>query len=117
MVFLLLSLYLQGIVAHEIRTLWYELESTISLDCKDTGQWTGVSEVSCAIAAVADNVYNFGFVVTEEACMVCRAGGTLAEVGVHEVIINGTLHVHSKEYYIYSYIHTDLNINFEKISP
>ena len=84
-------------MVHEIHTLWYERNSTISLDCNDAGQWTEMSDVSCAIVAAADVVYNFGFVVNEKACMACRAGGTPGDVGVSEVIITGTLHVDSKE--------------------
>ena len=74
--------------------------STISLECKDAGQWTGMSEVNCAIVAAADAVYNVGLVVIEEACMGCRAGGTPGEVDVREVVIDWILHVDSKELYI-----------------
>ena len=56
-----------------------------------------MSEVSCAIVAAADTIYNFCSAVIEEACMVCRAGGMPGGVGVHELVITGTLHVDSKE--------------------
>ena len=82
MIFLLLLLQPQGHMGHEIQTLWYERDSTISLECIDSGRWTRTSKVSCGKIAASDAVYKFGHVVIEEACMVCRAGGAPREVGV-----------------------------------
>ena len=77
---------------------WFERESAVSLECKKADQWAGMTEGSCAVIAANERVYNFGFVVRDHTCVVCRAGGTLSHVDVPETIITGPLYINSKKY-------------------
>ena len=77
----------------------YELASpAVSLDCIKTHVFDGVSKVGCAIFASRMSLYNFGFVLLNETCMICRAGGTPRDPTVMETTIKGTLHVYGKAF-------------------
>ena len=71
----------------------YEHELALSLYCKEPAQWVGMSHISCAVLATAERVYNYGFVVQEETCLICRAAGTMADAEVLEIQISLPLYV------------------------
>ena len=83
----------QNVFAHALSGKMYEHESTISLYCKTGAQWLGISNTSCAVIAISESIYNYGFVVQEETCQVCRAAGTLPEVQDLEILISPPLYV------------------------
>ena len=93
---LLLSIHILQVAAHELNVALFEKESEISLKCKKADRWADVSAVSCSIAAAAEAIYNFGFVIQEEGCMVCRAGGMPGDVNVPEISITGSVYVDCK---------------------
>ena len=76
---------------------WFEWESAVSLEYKEADQWAGVTEGSCAVIAANERVYNFGFVVRDDTCVVCRAGGTLGHADVPETTITGPFYIESKK--------------------
>ena len=71
----------------------YETISPISLHCRGVELGEGVRQRGCAIIAVAESIYNFGFVVQEQTCLVCRAGAMLVDAEYSENPINGPLNV------------------------
>ena len=97
MLCLLLCLVLQEAEAHQLNNGWFERDSAINLKCKEAEQWTTISEVSCVIATAAEKVYNFGTVLHENTCMVCRADGMPADVNVLETPSIGPISVDGKE--------------------
>ena len=78
----------------------YEIETAISLNCKESENWAGMPNVSCAIIATLESIYNFGFVVQEETCMVCRAGRKPRAADVVEISIPGPLYLQDRAYSI-----------------
>ena len=91
---LLLSIHILQVAAHELNTALFEREPDISLKCKKADHWADISVVSCSVAAAAEAIYNFGFVIQEEeGCMVCRAGGMPGDVNVPEISITGSVYV------------------------
>ena len=60
-----------------------------------------MSAVSCAIIAAAETIYNFGFLVEEETCMACRAGGMPRGIDIMEVSFARSAHVDGKKYQIW----------------
>ena len=86
----------QNIFAHALSGKMYEHESTISLNCKTGAQWLGMSNTSCAVIAIAESIYNYGFVVQEETCQVGRAAGTLPEVEDLEILVSPPLYVEGR---------------------
>ena len=99
MLFVLICLVSQ-VAAHRLADQIYEKETTRSLDCKESENWAGMTNVRCAVIAATESIYNIGFVVQEETCMVCRAGGTSGGADVLEISINGPLYVQGGEYSI-----------------
>ena len=91
---------LQDVMTHRLNSHWFERDSTVSLECKETIRWLAMENGSCAILAAKESVYNFGFVVRDDTCVVCRAGGTLEEADVVEIPISGPLYIDSKDYLI-----------------
>ena len=97
---LLLICLVSHVAAHHLTNQIYEKETTRSLDCKESEKWADMTNVMCAVIAATESIYNFGFVVQEETCMVCRAGGTPRGADVLEISINGPLYVQGGEYSI-----------------
>ena len=56
-----------------------------------------MAEGRCAIFAASESVYTFGFMVRDETCVVCRAGGTVGDADVAEITITGPLYIDSKD--------------------
>ena len=81
MLFLFTLLTSQTVGANVANGKMYEKISAISLHCRDVELGEGVGQGGCAITAAAESIYNFGFVVQEQTCLVCRAGGMLGDAG------------------------------------
>ena len=98
MLFLIIVLLVAlDIVADKLDAQWYENESAVRLDCKRCNHQDCKSTVKCAAVAANEAIYNFGFVVQDETCMVCRAGGTLGDADVLEISFTEPLFVDGKE--------------------
>ena len=98
MLFLIIALVAQDIVADKLDGQWYENETGISLNCKGYDLRDCTSKVKCAVVAANEAIYDFGFVVQDKACMVCRAGGTLEDADVLEIYVTGPLFVDGKAF-------------------
>ena len=91
---LLLLLFCKETLAQNRAIQGYEsTSSSASLDCTKAHGFDGISEVGCAVVASRMPIYNFGFILLNETCMICRAGGTPGDPTVLETTINGTIHV------------------------
>ena len=101
MLFLFICLTTQDAVVPRLNDMWYERESATTLHCKELTHRAGMSAVSCAIIAAAETIYNFGFVVEEETCMACRAGGMPGGNDIMEVSFAKSAHVNGKEHQIW----------------
>ena len=86
----------QNVFVYALKDKLYKRESAISLFCKTGAQWLGMSNTSCAVVAIVESIYNYGFVVQDETYQVCRATGTLAEVEVLEMLISPPLYVEGR---------------------
>ena len=100
MLFFVLFLTLQNGLAHELKGKIYEEESAIGLYCKYVDTLTRLSNNSCAATATAKTIYNYGFLVQNEKCMVCRAGGTPGEDGAGEGLTSVPLYVDGEIYLV-----------------
>ena len=97
MYFLLFILTTQGILAAKSNGSLFEPESGISLHCKEADEWAGMSNMSCAVVATAEENYNFGFGIHDDKCMVCRAGGMPEHAIVPEIVITDHTYVDGKK--------------------
>ena len=93
MLFVMMFLVSRDVQAHKLIDKIYEKETAVSLGCKQSAHWSGMSNVSCADIATTETIYTFGFVVEEDACMVCRAGGTPGVADVLEISMPSPLYV------------------------
>ena len=98
MLFILIFLTPQSVVADVTNGKTYEKIPTIGLHCKGVELEEGVRQGGCAIMAVAESIYNFGFEVQEQTCLVCRADGMLGEADALEITITGPLNVEGGDY-------------------
>ena len=98
MLFLLFLFTPPELAAHSSNSRGYELESAISLQCKETDWREDMLNTSCAIAAVREAFYNFGFVIHVEKCLVCRPSGMIGDDNVLEISITGSLSVDGEKY-------------------
>ena len=98
MLFLIIALVAQDIVADKLDGQWYKNESGISLNCKGYDHRDCTSKMKCAVVAANEAIYDFGFVVQDKTCMVCRAGGTLEDADVLEIYVTGPLFVDGKAF-------------------
>ena len=91
-------LVLQKAQGHKMIIKPYEKEIAISLHCKESDRLASMSTVNCAVVASNEPFYTFGFVVEEDTCMVCRAGGTPRAADFLEITIPGPLYVEGGSY-------------------
>ena len=102
MLFLLTLLAPIELAAHRLDMRGYELVSSMSLQCKETDWQAGMLNISCTFAAIREPIYNFGFVIHEDTCLVCRLSGTPGEENVIEVSFTGSLYVEGEKYQLSS---------------
>ena len=107
---LLSLLFVKEVLAQSQGSQGYEMASSdVSLACTNVHLFDGISEVGCVVVASRMPIYNFGFVFRDDACMICRAGGTLGDPTIPEITINGKLYVDGKVFS--SYVSTHVNSN------
>ena len=91
-------LTLQNGLVDGLKSKLYEKESVIGIYCKKVDSLIRLSNNSCAAIATAETIYSYGFLVQNQACMVCRATGTPGDDGAGEILTTLPLYVDGKVY-------------------
>ena len=101
----------QYAMANTLNGQWYERQSTSNLYCREFNQRAGMSAVSCAVNAAAETVYNFGFVVQGETCMVCRASDLPRNVNNGEVSFTRIAQINGRKWWIERGVYKNIHVN------
>ena len=96
MLFLVIILAPQVLVASKSNSREYESKPSTNLQCKETTWREDMGNISCAITALREPTYNFGFVIHADACLVCRSKGALGDGNVVELPLTGSIYMDGK---------------------